>query len=218
MKKVFTILLIALFCVSSFAQSPQNLGIDVKADASIGHTDSSYAKLGLDNWVTYEFRHCAKYAKTSGHLFWKKTVVDQEACAADPSTLFNKQRRHNLVTDAGFAFIASQISGTAGTANCNYIAVSSSLASPVAGDTTLTGEIATNGLSRATGTFNYTAGTKTYTLAKTFTASGTQASQGTGVFTASSAGTLCFEATYTAVTVNNTDTLTVTWTVAETGS
>jgi hypothetical protein len=122
----------------------------------------------------------------------------------------------NLRTDVGDDW-QSELMGktTTPTVNtqCNYVALTNDSGSPAAGDTTLASEIASNGLTRAQGTYGHTAGSSTYTIAKTFTATGTQASQKTGLFTASSSGTMCFENTYTAVTVNNTDTLTVTWTI-----
>jgi hypothetical protein len=146
--------------------------------------------------------------------FGKRTLTDTGACAADPSTVYRTEITHNLVTNAGFDLI-SNVMGTTGTqgAACNYIAVTNTAITPGAGDTTLSGEISSNGLSRAQGTYSHTNGTQTYTVSKVFTASGTQASQATGLFNASSTGTMCYEATYTQVTVNSGDTLTVTWTV-----
>ena len=98
-------------------------------------------------------------------------------------------------------------------ATANYIALSNDAGAPSAGDTTVASEIAANGLSRAIGVYNHTNGTASYTIQKIFNATGTQASQKTGLFNAASVGTLVFENTYTQVTVNNGDTLTVTWTI-----
>lgn len=207
------------------AQSQQPVGMTPQATTTLGRWAWSLqpfgpqAKLGFNNLVTLEWRHCDKYAKKTGHLWWKKSVIDQEACNTDPTTLFDTQSRHNLVTDAGFDFASKVLSDTAAQpAACNYIAVSNDATSPAAADTTLASEIAANGLSRAQGTFAHTAGTKTYTVSKVFTATGTQASQKTGLFNASSSGTLCYEVAYTQVTVNNNDTLTVTWTITLSGT
>jgi hypothetical protein len=49
-----------------------------------------------------------------------------------------------------------------------------------------------------------------YTLTKTWTATGAQSAQAFGVFTASSAGTMCFEGTFTQVTLNTNDTFQLT--------
>jgi hypothetical protein len=127
---------------------------------------------------------------------------------------FYRHKSHNLLTNAGKDVISSAVSNT-GTqaAACNYIALTNTAITPAAGDTTLSGEIAANGLSRAQATYAHTNGTNTYTLTKVFTATATQASQAAGVFNASSAGSMCFENTYTSVTLNNGDTLTVTWTI-----
>lgn len=123
---------------------------------------------------------------------------------------------HNLRTNAGANWQADIMASTSTpsvNAQCTYIALTNDSGAPAAGDTTLASEIAANGLSRAQGTYSHTSNATSFTVSKTFTASGTQASQKTGLFTASSSGTMCFENTYTAVTVNNTDTLTVTWTI-----
>jgi hypothetical protein len=129
-------------------------------------------------------------------------------------TVFYSHKSHNLLTNAGKDLISKAVSDTAAQpAACNYIALTNTAITPAAGDTTLSGEITTNGLARAQAAFAHTNGTSTYTLTKTFTASATQASQAAGVFNASSAGSMCFENTYTQVTLNNTDTLTVTWTI-----
>ena len=131
-------------------------------------------------------------------------------------TVFYTHTSHNLRTNAGANWQADLMSDTVTppvNAQGNWIALSNDATAPAATDTTLTSEIALNGLSRAQATYAHTANATTYTLAKTFTATGTQASQKTAIFTASSSGTMCFENTFTQVTVNNTDTLTITWTI-----
>jgi hypothetical protein len=135
--------------------------------------------------------------------------------------IFSDQWTHNLRTTGGADWQASAMANTsAQPASCNYVAVTNDATAPAAGDCaagssacTLTSEISTNGLARAQGTYAHSNGTASYTVAKTFSASGTQASQKSGLFNASSSGTMCFEATYSAVTVNSGDTLTITWTV-----
>ena len=52
-----------------------------------------------------------------------------------------------------------------------------------------------------------------FTLVHTWTATATQSAQAFGIFTASSGGTLCFEGTFTTVTLNTNDTLQLTETV-----
>lgn len=101
-----------------------------------------------------------------------------------------------------------------------YIANSANSLTPAAGDTTLSGEISTNGLGRALGTIGgYSApaaldGAASYTISKTFTASGTQTVQSAALFDAASVGNLFCEANFTSsASLQNGDQLTVTWTV-----
>lgn len=178
-------------------------------------------RLVMENPVNYQARHCQKYQQK--HNFFARVFLGKkntlsakgiEACANDPSTLFYNGTVHNLRTTAGGDWQSSVMGNTAAPpATCNYIALSNDAGAPAAGDTTVTAEIAANGLSRAQGTYAHTNGTASYTVQKVFTATGTQASQKAGLLNASSSGTLCFENTYTQVTVNNGDTLTVTWTI-----
>lgn len=116
----------------------------------------------------------------------------------------------------------ANVMGTTGSqpASGTWIAASNDATSPAAGDCaagsatcTLTSEIVSNGLSRKQATYSHTNGTASYTLQATFTATGTQAVQKFGLFNASSSGTMIFEGTITQITLNNTDTLTVSWTV-----
>ena len=153
-------------------------------------------------------RHCQAYAGVDGRL----SAAERKRCHADPRTEFFRQANYNLRTNAGSDWQESVMGNTAAPpATCNYVAVSDEATAPAATDTVVAGEIAANGLSRAQGT--YTTGTNQFKITKTFTATGTQSSRKSGLLNASSAGTLCFENTYTAVTVNNGDTLTVEWTI-----
>ncbi len=125
-------------------------------------------------------------------------------------------------TQGGTDFQAAQMAGSASaTAVAKWMGLTANSAAPAAGDTTLTGEIATagGGLVRAAGAYAHTAGTNTYTVTNTFTANGSDALPVTvakiGVFTAASAGTLVFETllSATATLSASGDQLTVTQTV-----
>jgi hypothetical protein len=122
---------------------------------------------------------------------------------------------HNLITNAGKDFITAQIGSTSADSNgANYVALSSDSTAPEATDTTLTGEVSGSGLEREQGTYSHTGGTNTFTIQKTFTASGIVDSvQKTGLFTASSSGTMMAENTFTSVNILSGDQLTVTWTI-----
>jgi hypothetical protein len=102
---------------------------------------------------------------------------------------------YNLITNAGAVFIHKQAYDTSGlsTNGLNYIAVSDDLTSgnETATSTTLSNEIAVNGLSRAQGTVTLPTGAgRVTTVAKTFTATGTQSCKKAALFSASSGGTL----------------------------
>ena len=146
------------------------------------------------------------------------TVVAKHA----DGTVFYRYTSHNLKTTGGVDWLAKVMSATsAAPGQAYYLAVSTDSGSPAAGDCaagstacTLTGEVSTSGLGRAAGTFAHTDGQSTYTLVKQWTASGTVSSvQKAAVFNASSSGTMVFENTFSAVTLNNGDTLQVTWTI-----
>jgi len=142
--------------------------------------------------------------------------VTIEARHADGS-LFYRSTTHNLRTNAGADWQASVMGNTAAPpATCNYIGVSSDTTSPALTDTTLAGEIASNGLQRAQGVYGHSTGNSIYSVAKTFTASGSfTAVQKAALFNASSAGTMCFEATFSpAANLSSGDTLSITWTVS----
>ena len=131
---------------------------------------------------------------------------------------------HNEITEGGVDFIVDQISDSpSATAIAKYIALSTTASSGgnlVDDDnTSLVGEITTGGLQRALGTFGgYTYGVDdnddNYTISATFTASGTHTGvQRAGLFTASSAGTMVAENTFSSVNLASGDQLTITWTI-----
>lgn len=127
------------------------------------------------------------------------------------------KNKPNLLTNGGRDFFHAQVytNTSAGTIGGNYIAVTANSTAPAAGDTSLTSEITTNGLGRAQATTRtHSAGTNTTTLAITFTASGAHTDvQKSGLFNASSSGTMTHENTFTPVTLATNDTLQVSWTL-----
>lgn len=127
-----------------------------------------------------------------------------------------------LLTNAGHDFCAKQLAGSASaTAVAKWIALTANSTAPAAGDTTLTGEIATasGGLIRAAGTYAHTGGTNTYTVSNTFTANGNDSLPVTvaklGCFDAASTGNMVFETLLspTATLSASGDTLSITWTI-----
>ncbi len=131
----------------------------------------------------------------------------------------------NARTDKGAALSASLMTGTSlGSITSPlppiYVALSTTALTPAKGDTTLSGETAVSGLTRALGTIAaYTApstldGGASYTVSKTFTAGGGATINSTGLFDAASTGNLYVEANLSASSVLvNSDILSVTWTI-----
>ena len=83
--------------------------------------------------------------------------------------------------------------GTGAYASASYVAVSADTGTPVATDTTLTGEVSSGSLARAQGVFAHTTGTNTYTLTKTLTSDQNIVLAKAAVFNAASSGTMLFE-------------------------
>jgi hypothetical protein len=134
----------------------------------------------------------------------------------------------NQLTNTGVQFLnqqgyqgpgAGQGSYTMATNGLNWIALTNTAISPAPGDTTLSGEITTNGLSRAQGTVTYglVSLVGTSTIANTFTASGTQSCQAAALFTVTGpppAGVMNHELTFTQRSLISGDTLAVTYTIS----
>jgi hypothetical protein len=123
----------------------------------------------------------------------------------------------NIITDGGRDYLHQQCYATSGlgTNGLNYIALSNDATAPAAGDTTLTGEIVSNGLNRQQGTVSHTVGTNQTTVQKVFTfTGGTQAVQKSALFNLSSSGVMAHEVQFTQRTLNTNDTLTVTYTIS----
>lgn len=119
--------------------------------------------------------------------------------------------KHNLLTDAGRDYVHSQIytSTSALSRGAGFIAVTETNVTPAAGDTTLSGEVTTNGLARADATTKtHTTGTNSTLIEHTYTASGAFTTVRAGaLFTASSAGTMLHEFTFTSTALASGDQL-----------
>lgn len=124
----------------------------------------------------------------------------------------------NLLTDAGKDWMHAQVytNTAAGTRGAGYIASTESTITPAVGNTTLTGEITTNGLARAdAGTKTHTAASNSTLIEHTFTATGSFTSVlASALFNASSAGTMPHIANFAtgSGTLAANDTLKISWT------
>jgi hypothetical protein len=158
-----------------------------------------------------------------------KATIQQHRPTLDPKTgltsmeLVGEVESLNLVTDGGRVAIHTYVYGTSaqrtsaglGT-GLNYIAMSDDAAAPVAGDTTLAGEISTNGLGRAQGTVTLPTGSGTITQVSrqfTYTGGSSQQVQKTALFDAVSAGKMAHEIQFTPRTLLTNDQLTVTFSI-----
>ena len=126
-----------------------------------------------------------------------------------------EERDLNVKTTAGIDFMFSQCYGTGAQANgLNYIALSNDTLTENTASTTLSTEIAANGLARAIGAYAHTAGKGTATISKTFTCStGAQSAQKAALFSASSAGTMNHALAFTQRALQVGDQLAVTFTL-----
>jgi hypothetical protein len=158
------------------------------------------------NPLSLETRHCQKYMTRKFPAVWQKHLSAKglQACLADPSTLYARIETHNLRTNGGDDFFNAQLFGT-------------TAITPDVGNTTLSGELTTNGLARKQAGISHTAGASQTVLSATWTyngAAGTVTINGVGLFTASSAGTMTHEASVSSAptVTNNGDTVTINYT------
>lgn len=124
----------------------------------------------------------------------------------------------NLLTDGGRDWMHQQVytNTSAGTRGSGWVGVTTNTTGPAAGDTSLTGELSSNGFTRADATTKtHTNGTNSSTIEHTYTASGTVAAiHKSAMFNATSGGTMSHIANFSAdVSVISGDTLKVTWTL-----
>lgn len=119
----------------------------------------------------------------------------------------------NLITNAGFAGVASRINGAGSEAAFTYVAVGTGTTAAAAGNTTLETELAASGLSRAAATASRVTTTQTNDTAQlqlTYTVTGSAAVTESGVLNASSGGVLLNRNVFSAVNVANGDSLQIT--------
>jgi hypothetical protein len=129
----------------------------------------------------------------------------------------------NILTNAGRVAIHTFIYGTAAQrtlaslgSGLHYIGLSNNAAPPVATDTTLSGELSGNGLTRALGTVTLPTGSGVITTVQhtyTYTGGAPQGIQKTALFDAASGGNMAHEILFTQRTLATNDTLTMTFSV-----
>lgn len=147
-------------------------------------------------------------SSTSLHIQWKIERLDGS---------IEYQYHAGVITTIGKNWIEDQLGDSPGTDPAKWISLSSDTGSPAVGWTQIPSEIASGGLERASGTYAST-GDGQWTIEHQFTASATHTDvQLTGLQWASSGdGNLFGADTFTPVTLNSGEKLTVTATVTVT--
>lgn len=131
----------------------------------------------------------------------------------------DKKVIHNKIVNAGLALVAGLMNGSGTPTTPTFIAVGTGTTAVAATDTALVTETATSGLSRAAATVSLVTTTATNDTAqwvKSFSVTGSVAVTESGVFNASSVGTMLCRQTFSAVNVVNGDTFQVTWKIQAT--
>lgn len=160
------------------------------------------------------------FIKVGGQLVpdyrWKASPVGQ-IVDPDSAILLSEDEALNVITNVGRVLLHKQGYDTTGilTNGLNWIALSNDTLTENASSTTLSTEIAANGLSRAQGTVTIPTGAGNQTtVARTFTCStAPQAAQKAALFTASSAGTMNHALAFTQRSLQIADTLACTFTI-----
>jgi len=130
--------------------------------------------------------------------------------------LISKQRHKNIVTNTGKAGTASRINGDGAEAVFTHIAIGTGTTAEAAAQTALVSEISTGGGQRAVATVSRVTTTTTNDTARwiiTYSFTSSFAVTESGIFNASSAGTMLARKVFSAINVVNGDSIQVTWRV-----
>lgn len=159
-------------------------------------------------------RHERPYEYDEARGLWLFRRVDED------------EEWENILTDDGRVSIHTLIYGTASQKTAagsgtglHFIGLSNDGAAPAAGDTTLLGEILTNGMQRALGTVTLPTGAGAITTVQkqfTYSGGGTQGVRKTALFDASTSGNMAHEVVFTQRTLATADTLTMAFSVTVT--
>ncbi len=163
---------------------------------------------------------------SAGSVITRGRTVDEDIASLQPNQVHAMIRRAdgtienlgvstNLRTTAGLNWQADVMGHATQPMSARWIGLTTNTGAPAAGDTTLTGEIASGGLSRVVGTYAHTPDATSYTITASWTASATHtAVHKAGLFNAASGGVMAFETNLNAdATLASGDQLQVTWTV-----
>lgn len=199
--------------LSSRAGFSVTRGMSASLQEAVGH---GRAALLIAHMSPKDWKKNAKTGLLEPDYRWKDSQIGP-VIDPDSAILMFEEERLNQITNVGRVQLHKQGYDTSGLATngFNYIALTNTAITPAAGDTTLSGEIAANGLARAQGTVTLATGAGNQTtVAKTFTcATAPQAAQAAALFNASSVGVMNHELTFTQRSLQIGDTLAVTYTI-----
>lgn len=129
--------------------------------------------------------------------------------------LLDYSHHAGVLTTLGANWIEDQMGDSPGTDPAKWIAVSNDATPPAAAWIVIPTEITTNGLGRAPGTYAST-GDGTWTITKSFSVTGTQSCQLTGLYWALAGDFLLCADTFTQVNAEDGDTLEIEWSLSVT--
>lgn len=203
-----------------------NLGADWQARALGGHTNAATGSGATS--ITATGASLTGLDGTGGTNLWNGQILAMSGVygvitantAANP-TVVTVDKWYNPASPGGSA-AATPSSGAwvilPGMAPASWMGITTDVAAPGATDTTLASEETTNGLGRAYASYAHTASAASYTLAKTFTYTGSSSKtlHKIGVFLALVGGIMAFESVLNAdaIVAVNGDITTVTETVS----
>jgi hypothetical protein len=121
--------------------------------------------------------------------------------------IVEERSSYNTVTAAGKALVSGLILTDIGGTACDNIAIGTGTTAPATGQTALVGELYRNACTGSQQTTTVTNDTARLTCSVAITATATMSEA--GVFNATSSGTMLARATYSAIGVNNGDTLNI---------
>lgn len=179
---------------------------------------------GPAGYLSAAVRHFDGYINKETKQYYNKNEIPYDPTITNLVPVYDDWKEfskpeHNLLTNAGKDYLHAQFwtNNAAGGVGCNFIALTESTLTPAVTDTVLSGEITTNGLNRTiASTRSHGAGSSSTVLSLTFTAAGAFTDvKASGLFNASSSGTLAHIANFTtgSGTLSSGDQLAVTWTM-----
>ncbi len=189
--------------------------VDKKIQGLTAKTQFFLEVIAADEKMRATYEQARQIADNGGKSFGYVTVVVNKGKANEKKI---QEDLKNLLTTSGRDFFHAQVytNTSAGTKGGNGIAVSNEATDPVAGDTTLVGEITTGGLTRVlAATISHTGSTNVTTIENEFTAAAVFSNlHKSALFNQDTIGGQMTHAEKFAADVDLqfSDTLTVTWT------